>query len=131
VVSPAILERRWAMKPRFDYQKAAQEPIHAMLALGKYLVGCGLEPRLVELAQFRASQINGCAYCLDMHSKEARAADGTEQRLYTLSAWRETPFFSPRDRAALAWTEAVTQIGGGVCRTCFSQRLVSISARRN
>src|SRR5262249_6785089 len=113
-MSPRAPERRWAMKPRLDYQKAAQEPLHAMFSLGKYLAGCGLEASLLELVKLRASQINGCAYCLDMHSKDARAAGETEQRLYTLSAWRETPFFSPRERAALAWTEAVTQISGGV-----------------
>jgi AhpD family alkylhydroperoxidase len=73
------------VKPRFDYQKAAQEPLHAMFALGKYLAGCGLEASLLELVKLRASQINGCAYCLDMHSKDARAAGETEQRLYTLS----------------------------------------------
>jgi AhpD family alkylhydroperoxidase len=69
-----------------------------------------LEPSLLHLVSMRASQINGCAYCLDMHSKDARAAGETEQRLYALNAWRETPFFTDRERAALAWTEAVTQI---------------------
>lgn len=72
----------------------------------------GLEPSLLELVKMRASQINGCAYCIDMHSKDARAAGETEQRLYALSAWRETPFFSDRERAALALTEAVTLISG-------------------
>ena len=85
-----------------------------MYALGKYLAKCGLEKNLQELVKTRASQINGCAYCLDMHTKDARAAGEKEQRLYTLSAWRETPFFTPRERAALAWTEAVTLISGGV-----------------
>ena len=109
------------MKPRFDYQKAAPDAIHAMFALGKYVAGCGLEPTLLELVKLRASQLNGCAYCLDMHSKDARAAGETEQRLYTLSAWRETPFFSERERAALAWTEAVTQISGGVSDALFEE----------
>jgi AhpD family alkylhydroperoxidase len=84
-----------------------------MAALGQlqsYVDGCGLEHSLLELVKTRASQINGCAYCLDMHTKDARAAGETEQRLYTLSAWRETPFFSERERAALAWTEAVTRL---------------------
>jgi len=72
----------------------------------------GLEHSLLELVKTRVSQINGCAYCLDMHTKDARAAGETEQRLYLLSAWRETRFFSPRERAALAWAEAVTQLGG-------------------
>lgn len=96
---------------RLDYAKAAPGAIHAMLAVEKYVRGCGLEPTLLELVKMRASQINGCAYCLDMHSKDARAGGETEQRLYTLSAWRETPFFSARERAALAWTESVTLIG--------------------
>jgi AhpD family alkylhydroperoxidase len=109
------------VKPRFDYRQAAQEPLRAMYALEKYLAGCGLEAGLLELVKFRASQVNGCAYCLDMHSKDARAAGETEQRLYALSAWRETPFFTPRERAALAWTEAVTQISGGVPDALFEE----------
>lgn len=83
-----------------------------MRQLNDYVENCGIEHTLLELVKTRASQINGCAYCLDMHTKDARAAGETEQRLYTLSAWRETPFFTPRERAALAWTEAVTQISG-------------------
>ncbi len=98
------------MEPRLNAAKLAPEPQNAMYALGKYLAKCGLEANLLELIKTRASQINGCAYCLDMHTKDARAAGETEQRLYTLSAWRETPFFTPRERAALAWTEAVTLI---------------------
>ena len=73
----------------------------------------GLEASLLELVKTRASQMNGCAYCIDMHTKDARAAGETEQRLYALSAWRETPFFTPRERAALAWTEAITNIQQG------------------
>ncbi len=84
-----------------------------MLELEKYVRESGLESSLLDLVKFHASQINGCAYCLDMHSKDARAAGETEQRLYTLSAWRETPFFSERERAALAWTEAITNISQG------------------
>jgi AhpD family alkylhydroperoxidase len=102
------------MEPRLNAAVLAPEPQHAMYALGKYLAKCGLEKNLQELVKTRASQINGCAFCLDMHTKDARAAGETEQRLYTLSAWRETPFFTPRERAALAWTEAVTLISGGV-----------------
>jgi AhpD family alkylhydroperoxidase len=109
------------MEPRIDPQKTSQEPIRAMYALGKYLSECGLESRLLDLVKIRASQINGCAYCLDMHTKDARAAGETEQRLYTLPAWRETPFFTERERAALAWTEAVTRIGGGVSDELFEQ----------
>jgi AhpD family alkylhydroperoxidase len=102
------------MQQRFDYQKLSPDAVKAMFALGKYLAGCGLEPSLLELVKTRASQINGCAFCLDMHTKDARAAGETEQRLYALSAWRETPFYSDRERAALAWTEAVTRISDGV-----------------
>ncbi|HTQ39823.1 MAG TPA: carboxymuconolactone decarboxylase family protein [Pirellulales bacterium] len=81
-----------------------------MLGLEKYLRTCGLEASLMELVKMRTSQINGCAFCLDMHSKDARAAGETEQRLYSLNAWRETPFFTDRERTALAWTEALTLI---------------------
>ncbi len=98
------------MQPRLDYWKSSPDGFAAMRHLSTYVEGCGLEHALLELVKTRASQINGCAYCLDMHTKDARAAGETEQRLFTLSAWRETPFFSPRERAALAWTEAVTRI---------------------
>src|ERR1700724_2019493 len=79
-----------------------------MLDLEGYLAQCGLDPKLLHMIKLRASQINGCAYCIDMHTKDARAAGETEQRLYGLSAWRETPYFTARERAALAFTEAVT-----------------------
>jgi AhpD family alkylhydroperoxidase len=102
------------MEPRLNYAKLSTEPIKALYAIGTYLAGCGLEHPLLELVKIRASQINGCAYCLDMHTQDARAAGETEQRIYALSAWRETPFFTDRERAALAWTEAVTLVGGGV-----------------
>jgi AhpD family alkylhydroperoxidase len=82
----------------------------AMLALQHQVDTSGLDHALVELVKIRASQINGCAYCIDMHTKDARAAGETEQRIYALSAWRETPFFTERERAALAWTEAVTNV---------------------
>ena len=98
------------MQPRIDYRKLAQEPLKPLLAVEKYLGGCGLEHKLLHLVKMRASQINGCAYCLDMHSLDARADGETEQRLYTLDAWAETPFFTDRERAALAWTEAVTLV---------------------
>jgi len=83
-----------------------------MMALEKYVHHSALEPSLLELVKLRASQINGCAYCIDMHTKDARAAGESEQRLYALTAWQETPFYSVRERAALAWTEAVTLIAG-------------------
>jgi AhpD family alkylhydroperoxidase len=98
------------MEPRLDYMQASPAAVDAMLSLESYLADCGLEPSLVHLVKMRASQINGCAYCLDMHSKDARANGETEQRLYLLDGWRETPFFSARERAALAWTDAVTLI---------------------
>lgn len=98
------------MKHRLDYKATAPGGVAAMLGLERYVHGCGLEAPLLELVKTRASQINGCAFCLDMHTKDARAAGETEQRLYALSAWRETPFFTERERAALDWTEAVTRI---------------------
>jgi len=99
------------MKPRLDYQKIApQGAMAAMLGMESYTRKCGLEHRLLELIKTRASQINGCAFCIDMHTKDARADGETEQRLYALSAWRETPFFTERERAALEWTEALTLV---------------------
>jgi AhpD family alkylhydroperoxidase len=98
------------MPPRIDYAKAAPEAVRAMRALEEHVRACGLEHSLLELVKTRASQINGCAYCIDMHTKDARAAGEREQRLYSLSAWRESPFYSPRERAALDWTEALTLI---------------------
>lgn len=95
------------MKPRINYQKMP-EALKGMFELEKYLAASGLEHSLRELVKLRASQINGCAYCIDMHTKDARIAGETEQRLYALSAWRETPFYSDRERAALEWTEALT-----------------------
>jgi len=85
----------------------------AMYGLEEYLAKCGLEQPLLHLLKFRVSQINGCAYCLDMHSKDLRAAGETEQRLYLLDAWRESPFYTERERAALAWAEAVTLVTEG------------------
>ncbi|MGB2621239.1 MAG: carboxymuconolactone decarboxylase family protein [Candidatus Acidiferrum sp.] len=98
------------MEPRIDARKFATEAQNAMFALEKYLAECGLDHGLIHLLKMRASQINGCAYCIDMHSKDARALGETEQRLYALDAWRETPFYTDRERAALAWIEAVTLV---------------------
>lgn len=99
------------MKPRIDYRKAVpHEALQAMYALEGQVRKSGLETKLLELVRMRASQINGCAYCLDMHSKDARAEGETEQRLYGLNAWREAPYYSDRERAALEWTEAVTLV---------------------
>jgi AhpD family alkylhydroperoxidase len=101
------------MTPRIDYRKASPGALQAMLGLEKFVHSSGLELPLLELVRTRASQINGCAYCIDMHTKDARAAGETEQRLYGLSAWRETPYYTPRERAALEWTEAITLISEG------------------
>jgi AhpD family alkylhydroperoxidase len=101
------------MPSRIYFLKVAPGVAQAMLGLEQYLRCCGLEAPLLHLVMMRASQMNGCAYCLDMHSKDARAAGETEQRLYLLDAWRESPFYSDRERAALAWTEALTAIADG------------------
>ncbi len=101
------------MQPRIEYMKIAPKGVKAMRDLEAYLAECGLEPSLLELIKIRASQINGCAYCIDMHTKDARKGGESEQRLYALSAWRETPFYTERERAALAWAEAVTLIASG------------------
>jgi AhpD family alkylhydroperoxidase len=98
------------MKPRFDLLHVSPGLIHAMLALERQVQKAGLDGKLLDLVRMRASQINGCAYCLDMHSKDARANGESEQRLYGLDAWRETPYYSARERAALEWTEALTRV---------------------
>jgi AhpD family alkylhydroperoxidase len=101
------------MEERMHYTKAAPGTYHAMLGLEKYLHESGLEEPLIHLIKLRVSQINGCAYCLDMHWKDLRAIGETEQRLYSLDAWRECPYYTDRERAALAWTEAVTRVSEG------------------
>jgi AhpD family alkylhydroperoxidase len=98
------------MEARFNYMKAAPGAYHAMLGLEQYLHECGLEEPLLHLIKLRTSQINGCAYCLDMHWKDLRSIGEKEQRLYSLDAWRECPYYTERERAALAWTEAVTLV---------------------
>lgn len=98
------------MEARMNYAKAAPGVMKAMDGLDTYIAKCGLEPELRELVKLRASQINGCAYCVDIHSLDARALGETEQRLYGLPVWQETPFFSERERAALLWTEKLTLI---------------------
>ena len=95
---------------RIDYPRAAPDMFKAMLALETAVQRSGLEHSLIELVKMRVSQINGCAYCLDMHSKDARAAGETEQRLHLLAAWREAPFYTERERAALAWAETLTLV---------------------
>ncbi len=98
------------MKSRLNYSEVSPGALKAMMGLEKYVHQSDLESSLVELVKMRASQLNECAYCIDMHSKDARKAGETEQRLYALSAWSETPFFSERERAALEWTEALTKL---------------------
>jgi AhpD family alkylhydroperoxidase len=98
------------MQARLNYGKTAPGVYDAMEGLEKYLGQCGMEESLLHLSRLRASQINGCAYCLDMHWKDLRAIGENEQRLYSLDAWRECPYYTDRERAALAWTEAVTLI---------------------
>jgi AhpD family alkylhydroperoxidase len=101
------------MKARIDFAKVLPKAIQALYPTSKYVNNLGLDHRLLELVKMRTSQLNGCAYCIDMHSKDARAAGETEQRLYLLDAWRETPLYTGRERAALEWTEAVTRLDGG------------------
>src|SRR5436309_459942 len=101
------------MIQRLDFSEVAPEALQAMMGMERYVKAAGLDHKLVELVKVRASQINGCAYCLDMHWKEARAIGETEQRLYMLSAWREAPCYSDKERAALAWAEAVTLVANG------------------
>jgi AhpD family alkylhydroperoxidase len=98
------------MKARIDVMHVSPGIVHAMLGLERQVRQAGLESKLLDLVRMRASQINGCAYCLDMHSKDARANGETEQRLYGLDAWREAPYYSDRERAALEWTEALTLV---------------------
>jgi AhpD family alkylhydroperoxidase len=98
------------MKPRLDFYNASPDAIKAMVALEGAIGKLGIEPRLLDLVKLRASQINGCAFCVDMHAADARKAGETERRLFAVSAWRETPFFSEKERAALAWAEAMTRI---------------------
>lgn len=118
------------MQSRIKWHEVAPEAYKAHLAVELYARNSGIEHSLLELVKLRASQINQCAYCIDMHWKDARAAGETEQRLYGLSAWRESPYYTDRERAALAWTEAVTVLTDGfvpdpvydVARSHFSEK---------
>ena len=98
------------MEQRIDFYKASPDAIKALIALEAAVIKLGLEAPLMELVKLRASQINGCAFCVDLHTSDARKKGETERRLYAVSVWRETPFFSARERAALGWTEAITNI---------------------
>ncbi len=117
------------MSRKINYAKASPGAVHAMLGLQRYTQESGLEHSLLELVKLRASQINGCAYCLDMHSKDARAAGETEQRIYVLSAWREAPFYTERERAALAWTEEITLLSEGVSEEVFEAAKAQFSEK--
>jgi AhpD family alkylhydroperoxidase len=101
------------MNPRINHRNVSPRAIQAMMGLEKAVHQGGLETALLNLVRIRVSQINGCAYCIDMHSKDLRAAGESEQRIYELDAWRETPFYTEREQAALAWTEAVTDLADG------------------
>lgn len=98
------------MNQRIDYYKASKEATGAMLALEKAVNAFGLEPSLLELVKLRASQINGCAFCVDLHTADAKKAGESDRRLHAVTVWREAPFFTPRERAALAWTESLTRL---------------------
>jgi len=101
------------METRINFLEKGQNAIKTLYPIGGYLAKSPLEKSLLDLVYFRVSQINGCAFCLDMHSKDLRATGETEQRLYTMDAWREAPFYTGRERAALGWAEAVTKISNG------------------
>jgi AhpD family alkylhydroperoxidase len=118
------------MENRIAYLKVAPGAYKAMLGLEEYLHQCGLEGTLLDLVKLRASQVNGCAYCIDMHWKDLRAAGENEQRLYGLDAWEESPYYSDRERAALAWTEAVTNIRDGhVCDEVYEDMIKHFSEK--
>ncbi len=118
------------MEARLDFARTAPSGIRSLQELEKYLHGTtGLEPRLLELVRLRASLLNGCAFCIDMHSKDARALGEREQRLYALTAWQETPFFNARERAALAWTDALTKIREEVSDTLFTMARETFSEK--
>lgn len=102
------------MEPRINVQEKGQQAMSALYGLGKYLAKSLLEQSLLNLVYYRVSQINGCAFCLDMHSKDLRAEGETEQRLYVMDAWREAPFYTGRERAALEWAEALTKLKGTI-----------------
>ncbi len=109
------------MKPRFENLSSAAHAMKAMQALEAAVEASGLERGLIDLVKLRASQINGCAYCINMHFQDAKKHGETDQRLYLLNAWRETPFYSDRERAVLAWTEAVTLIPKGLTDEIFAE----------
>ena len=118
------------MEARLDYTKASPEAYKAMVQMEGVVRRSGIDPKLLELIKIRASQLNGCAYCIDMHTKDARFKGENEQRIYALDAWRETPFFTEKERAALAWTEALTNIQIGHAPDAVYQRTQQEFQRR-
>ena len=119
------------MQPRLDYRQASPKGVQAMFQLERAIRESGLEPKLLELIKTRASQINGCAYCIDMRTKDARAHGGTEQRLFALSAWREAPFYTEKERAALSGPR-LSQISSVATQpTMCLRRLESTSRMRS
>ena len=118
------------MEPRIDYSKLSPEGYRAMLGLEHYLNNSSLEKKLLHLLKLRVSQINGCAFCLDMHWKDLQVEGENEQRMYSLDAWRETSYYTERERAALAWAEAVTNIRKDMCRTRYTRRRAGTSVNR-
>ena len=119
-----------AMTRRIDYAALAPAARQALLGVEQYVRECALEHSMIELMKLRASYLNGCAYCVDMHTKDARAAGETEQRLYAVPVWREAPFYTARERAALAWTEALTELGReGVSDDLFEEVSSQFSER--
>jgi len=119
------------MQSRIDYRHVAPGAVAAMHEVQRYVDHCGLEKLLLELVKLRASQINSCAYCVDMHSKDTRVLGESKQRLYAVAVWREAPFFTDRERAALAWTEAVTLIAQTGVPDEVYQEAAANSARKN
>lgn len=118
-------KRGITMEARIDYTKASPEAYKAMVQLEGVVRRSGIDLKLLELIKIRASQLNGCAYCIDMHTKDARHKGETEQRIYALDAWRETPFFTDKERAALAWTEAITNIQQGHAPEAVYRELIA------
>ncbi|TXK71242.1 carboxymuconolactone decarboxylase family protein [Paenibacillus sp. N3.4] len=119
------------MTLRMDYKKEYPEALHAMLQFEQFVKGSGIDPTLLELIKLRASQINGCAYCLDLHSKDARAQGETEQRIYLLNAWREAPYYTNAERAVLALTEAITLISeSGVSLDVYDEARIHFDGKQ-
>jgi AhpD family alkylhydroperoxidase len=109
-LDPSTTNQENIVDQRIDFYTASKDALQAMMSLEKAVSKLGLDPKLLDLVKLRASQINGCAFCVDLHSADLRKAGESERRVHTVTVWRETPFFTPRERAALAWTEAITRV---------------------